>query len=116
MDFLLNELSLSISTFSWNKTLGQAFPVSSTPTLDDEIKDGESFNSAAEILVHPSGRWVYSSNRGHDSVSVFQRVSREAHPHTSTASTRSFPKEYKSFTKWNVVACRGSGFKYHFGS
>ena len=71
--FLLNELSLSISTFSWNKTLGQAFPVSSTPTLDDEIKDGESFNSAAEILVHPSGRWVYSSNRGHDSVSVFSK-------------------------------------------
>lgn len=28
-------------------------------------------NSAAEILVHPSGRFVYSSNRGHDSVTAY---------------------------------------------
>jgi len=70
--FLLNELNLTISTFSWNKISGQAFPVSNTPTLDNEIKNRESFNSAAEILAHPNGRWVYSSNRGHDSVSVFR--------------------------------------------
>ena len=29
------------------------------------------FNSASEILVHPSGLFVYSANRGNDSVSVF---------------------------------------------
>ena len=36
------------------------------------MKAGESFNSAAEILVHPNGQFVYSSNRGHDTVSVYQ--------------------------------------------
>jgi len=36
----------------------------------------ESFNSAAEILVHPQGPFVYSSNRGHDTVSVYQENSR----------------------------------------
>ena len=35
------------------------------------MKAGESFNSAAEILVHPNGKFVYSSNRGHDTVSVY---------------------------------------------
>lgn len=28
-------------------------------------------NTGAEIAVHPSGRWVYASNRGHDSIAVF---------------------------------------------
>ena len=28
-------------------------------------------NSAAEIRVHPSGKYVYTSNRGHDSITVF---------------------------------------------
>ena len=74
--FLLNELSLSISTFSWDKTSGQALLISNTSTLADEMKAGESFNSAAEILIHPNGRWVYSSNRGHDSVSVFKKNER----------------------------------------
>ena len=36
------------------------------------MKTGESFNSAAEILVHQNGQFVYSSNRGHDTVSVYQ--------------------------------------------
>jgi len=28
-------------------------------------------NDAAEIAIHPSGRWLYTSNRGHDSIAVF---------------------------------------------
>jgi 6-phosphogluconolactonase len=28
-------------------------------------------NSTAEVVVHPSGKWVYGSNRGHDSIAVF---------------------------------------------
>jgi 6-phosphogluconolactonase len=29
-------------------------------------------NSTAETQVHPSGKWVYVSNRGHDSIAVFK--------------------------------------------
>jgi len=70
--FLLNELSLSVETFAWDKKNGQALPLSLSPTLDEQEKAGETFNSAAEILTHPSGQWIYSSNRGHDTVSVFK--------------------------------------------
>jgi len=70
--FLLDELSLVIETFQWNSTTGQATRISAVPTLQEDEKSGETFNSAAEILVHPTGNWVYSSNRGHDTVSVFQ--------------------------------------------
>ena len=30
-------------------------------------------NTTAEIEVHPSGKFVYGSNRGHDSIVVYQR-------------------------------------------
>ena len=51
--------------------MGKAKSLCNFPTLTETEKTGESFNSAAEILVHPSGKWIYSSNRGHDSVTVF---------------------------------------------
>lgn len=31
------------------------------------------YNKAAEVAVHPNGRFVYVSNRGHDSIAVYQR-------------------------------------------
>jgi len=70
--YLLDELSLVIETFLWEPTQGQATRTSTIATLSEQEKMGESFNSAAEIRVHPSGRWVYSSNRGNDSISVFE--------------------------------------------
>lgn len=70
--YLLNELSLSVTTFSWDESTGKATRRSTTPSLSEEAKSAESFNSAAEILVHPSGKFVYSSNRGHDTVTVYR--------------------------------------------
>ena len=70
--YLLNELSLSVTTFAWDAQKGTAKRLTTTPALSEKVKAGESFNSSAEILVHPSGSFVYSSNRGHDTVSVYQ--------------------------------------------
>lgn len=69
--YLLNELALSVTVFAWNAEAGTADRLSTTPALSEEAKAAEAFNSAAEILVHPSGAFVYSSNRGHDSVTVY---------------------------------------------
>src|SRR5690606_35500342 len=35
--------------------------------------DFTEFNKTSEIEVHPNGRFVYGSNRGHDSIVVFRR-------------------------------------------
>jgi len=70
--YCLNELSLSITTFRYDSGKGTAVQLSTTPALSEETKSKESFNSAAEILVHPNGRFVYSSNRGHDSVTAYK--------------------------------------------
>jgi 6-phosphogluconolactonase len=70
--YLLNELSLSVTVFAWNAEAGTAEQLGTTPALSEETKAGEATNSAAEILVHPGGPFVYSSNRGHDSVTVYR--------------------------------------------
>ena len=70
--YLLNELTLSVTTFAWDAAKGTAKTLTTEPALSEQVKEGETFNSSAEILVHPNGRFVYSSNRGHDSVSVYR--------------------------------------------
>jgi len=70
--YLLNELALSVTTFSYDKGAGQAKRLTTTPSLPEKVKAKESFNSAAEILVHPNGQFVWSSNRGNDSITCFK--------------------------------------------
>ncbi len=70
--YLLNELSLSVTTFAYDAGAGTAERLTTTPALPEEVKAKEAFNSAAEILVHPDGRFVWSSNRGNDSITCYR--------------------------------------------
>ncbi|MEY2879350.1 MAG: hypothetical protein RLZZ15_1730 [Verrucomicrobiota bacterium] len=70
--YLLNELASSVTTFAWDAAAGTAKQLATVPALSEETKAKETFNSAAEILVHASGKFLYSSNRGHDSVTVYR--------------------------------------------
>ena len=68
--YVLNELALTISVFKYDPESAVFTKLQLIETLPDDLKD-KHLNSAAEIRVHPSGKFVYSSNRGHDSISVF---------------------------------------------
>jgi 6-phosphogluconolactonase len=70
--YLLNELPLSVTTFAWDMAAGTAQRIADVPALSAEVKRKEAMNAAAEILVHANGRFVYSSNRGHDTVTVYR--------------------------------------------
>ncbi|MEO0793773.1 MAG: lactonase family protein [Verrucomicrobiota bacterium] len=70
--FLLNELSLSVTTFAYDADTGELTKMTTAPALTEEQKAGESFNTASEILVHPNGQFVYSGNRGNDSVTAYR--------------------------------------------
>ena len=70
--YVLNELTLSVTTFDYDKAVGTMTPVQTVEALSEATKAKEEFNSASEIRVHPSGKFVYSANRGHDTVSVFR--------------------------------------------
>jgi 6-phosphogluconolactonase len=65
--FTINEQGASITTFAWDAKTGGLTAKSSVPTRPADVKSG----STAEIHVHKSGRFVYGSNRGHDSIAVF---------------------------------------------
>ncbi|MGZ0656238.1 lactonase family protein [Coraliomargarita sp. W4R72] len=69
--FLLNELSLSVSTFAYDADSGKAERLTTSLTLSEAMKAKSQSNSGSEILVHPNGQFVYAANRGHDSVTAF---------------------------------------------
>lgn len=69
---LLNELSVSMTSFAWDAANGTARQLGTVPSISEAAKAKETHNSGAEILMHPGGRFVYFSNRGHDTVSVFR--------------------------------------------
>lgn len=70
--YSLNELSLTVTTFRYNATSGSTLKIANTPTLSEKTKAKETSNYAAEIITHPNGQFIYSSNRGHDSITAYR--------------------------------------------
>lgn len=66
--YVINELESSITAFAYDGE-GKLTPRQTITTLPLGF-DGN--NSTAEVLVHPSGKFVYGSNRGHNSIAVFR--------------------------------------------
>ena len=64
--WLLNELDSTVSTHEWKD--GELKPVQILSTLPDDFTGA---STAGEIVISKDGRFVYCSNRGHDSVAVF---------------------------------------------
>jgi len=66
--YVINELGSSISAFSYDAKAGILHTVQTISTLPQDFKGK---NDTAEIVVHPNGKFLYGSNRGHDSIAVF---------------------------------------------
>jgi len=66
--YIVNELSSTVTAFRYDADAGVLHDVQTISTLPERF-DGT--NSGAEIDVHPSGKWLYASNRGHNSVVLF---------------------------------------------
>ena len=67
--YVINELNSTITRLEFDSQTGNAHVLESVTTLP-EGWDGE--NYCADIHVHPSGRFLYASNRGHNSIAVFK--------------------------------------------
>jgi len=63
-----NEQGSGITAFALNEKAGTLKPLQTLSTLPGDFKGT---NACAEIRVHPSGRFAYVSNRGHDSIAAF---------------------------------------------
>lgn len=66
--YVINELTSTITAFSYDAATGALQPQQTISTLPDGYKKT---NSTAEVRVHPSGKYLYGSNRGHDSIAIF---------------------------------------------
>jgi 6-phosphogluconolactonase len=65
--YVINEMGSTVTAFSYDAhgTLKEQQTISTLP------QDFKGKNDTAEIEVHPKGKFLYGSNRGHDSIAVF---------------------------------------------
>src|SRR5215470_5932238 len=66
--WVLNELDSTTATYRWDAKRAMLAPIQVITTLPTTFT---AYSTAAEIVVSPDGRFVYCSNRGHDSVVIF---------------------------------------------
>lgn len=68
--YIINELNMTLTAAAWDATEGKLTEIHTVSTLPVDA-EGDNF-STAEVLVHPSGRFVYGSNRGHHTIASFR--------------------------------------------
>jgi 6-phosphogluconolactonase len=66
--YQINELDSTIATFQFDTHRGELMPLQTITTLPPSFTG---VSTTSEIAVAPSGRFVYGSNRGHDSIVIF---------------------------------------------
>jgi len=66
--YVINELHSTVTALDYDPTSGALGTRQTISTLPDDFQEK---NSTAEVQVHPSGKFLYGSNRGHDSIAVF---------------------------------------------
>ena len=66
--FVNNELTSSVTSFAYDATRGGLTEIQTLSTLPEPTPG----NSTAETVVHPTGKFVYVSNRGHNSLAIFE--------------------------------------------
>jgi 6-phosphogluconolactonase len=67
--YVLNELTASLSVFECRYPFERVEPVAILKTLPEAYAGPP---SAAEIALHPNGKFLYVSNRGHDSITLLK--------------------------------------------
>ncbi len=68
--YVITEMFCTIGVFDRNATSGALSPVQTISTLPAGQAVEKGF-STAEVLLHPSGKFLYGSNRGHNSLAVY---------------------------------------------
>ena len=66
--YVINEMGNTVTAFAWDAPKGVLKEIQTLTTLPADFKG---VSHTAEVLVHPSGKFLYGSNRGHDSIAVF---------------------------------------------
>lgn len=65
--YVLNEKNGTLTTYRYERSKGLLVDAHTVPTVPDGVKE----TASAHVLVHPGGRFLYASNRRHNSIASF---------------------------------------------
>ena len=91
--YVINEMLSTVTALDYDAERGVLKPLQTLSTIVLSARDG---NSTAEVQVHPSGKFVYGSNRGYDSIAIFSvdpasgELTPVAHQSTQGKTPRNF--------------------------
>ena len=66
--YLITEMGSTIVQFEWDSTRGTLKELQTVSTLPPDFHGN---SACSELTLHPNGKFMYASNRGHDSIAVF---------------------------------------------
>lgn len=66
--YVLNEMGGTLTAFAYNPEHGALNEIQTVSTLPEDFRGK---NTSAEVALVPSGKFIYASNRGDDSIAVF---------------------------------------------
>jgi len=112
--FVVNELASTVTSFTYDAATGNLALVETKSALPAGFTDP---NTGAAIHAHPGGRWLYASNRGHDTIARFSydaagKLTLEGHVPTFGRVPRMFSLAGKGTLAY--VANQGSGTIYGY--
>ncbi len=67
--YVINELLNSVTAFDWDADAGTLKEKQTISTLPDDFKGT---SHCADVKVTPDGRYLYGTNRGHDSIAAYR--------------------------------------------
>lgn len=67
--YVINELDCTVTAFTYEPASGALNDIQTITTLPEGFNGS---NTCAEVRVHPNGRFLYGSNRGHNSIAVYR--------------------------------------------
>jgi 6-phosphogluconolactonase len=90
--FLINELNSTMTAYRYDSEVGALTEIQTLSTLPDGFSG---HSTCAEVQIAPSGRFLYGSNRGHDSIVIYAidesgRLSLVGHESTRGQIPRNF--------------------------
>jgi 6-phosphogluconolactonase len=91
--YVINEIDSTLTAFAYDEAGGTLEEIQTISTLPSDFTGD---NTCADVHVSPAGRFLYGSNRGHDSIAIFEIDSRSGkltsigHESTRGRTPRSF--------------------------
>ncbi len=67
--YVINEMAATITAFTYDAKQGSLKEIQTISTVPAGYSDPG--NSTAEVRIHPNGKFLYGSNRGHNSLAIF---------------------------------------------